>query len=132
MDSISYFWSFFKMMAALAVVLALMVGAMHLIKKYVYHAPAAANRNSMIQIISTCRLDPKISFLLIEVMGQVLLVGVSNQEMSLLTAINDPAALEKIRDRPRDERKRVPSDLLDRYKSVFRNHGCMQKDGESR
>jgi flagellar biogenesis protein FliO len=37
----------------------------------------------MIDILSTRHLGPKNSFLLVEVLGQVLLVGVSAQEMSL-------------------------------------------------
>ena len=59
MDSVSFFWSFFKMLAALAIVIALMIIAMYFIKKYFFHSLPEMNGSTMINIISTRHLSPK-------------------------------------------------------------------------
>jgi|APIni6443716594_1056825.scaffolds.fasta_scaffold583440_2 flagellar protein FliO/FliZ len=128
MDSISFFWSFFKMLSALALVIAMMIGAMVLIKKFFYQSPSAANGNAMIDIISTCHLGPKNSFMLIEVLGQVLLVGVSNHEMSVLATITQPEAIDKLRNLRLHKGFSAASDPFSRYRSLFRNLGRMRKD----
>ena len=128
MDSISFFWSFFKMLSSLAVVIAMMIAAMYVIKKYFYQSPSAANGNAMIDIISTCHLGPKNSFMLIEVLGQVLLVGVSNHDMSVLAAIKDPEALDKLKSLRAHKAFFPVSDPFSRYKSLVRNLGRMRKD----
>jgi flagellar protein FliO/FliZ len=128
MDSISFFWSFFKMLAALAIVIAMMIGAMYVFKKYFYQSPLAADRGSMIHIISSCHVGPKNSILLVEVLGQVLLLGVSEQQMSILTTIMDRESIENLKNSRMNERLLPVSDPFARYKSLLRNIGRMRKD----
>ena len=128
MDSISFFWSFFKMIAALAVVIAMMIGAMYVLKKYFYQSPLTADRSSMINVISSCCLGPKNSILLVEVLGQFLLLGVSEHQMSILTTIIDPDSIENLKNSRMKERLFPVSDPFSRYKSLFRNIGRMRKD----
>ena len=128
MDSISFFWSFFKMIAALAVVIAMMIGAMYALKKYFYQSPVTADRSAMIHVISSCHLGPKNSILLVEVLGQFLLLGVSEQQMSILTTIMDPEAIENLKNSRMKERLFPVSDPFSRYKSLFRNIFRMRKD----
>jgi flagellar protein FliO/FliZ len=127
LDSISFFWSFFKMLAALAIVIALMIGAMFLLKKYFYQSTAASNGNSMIRVISTCHLGPKNSILLADVVGQVILLGVSNHQMSILGTITDPEALENLRNLRLLDKSRPTSDVLSSYKSLLRNISQLRK-----
>lgn len=127
MDTISFFWSFFKMLTALAVVIALMIMAMYLLKKYFYQPSAAVNGNSMIHIISTCHLSPKNSILLVDVLGQVMLLGVSNHQMSILGTITDPVAMENVKNFHLTKKSLPTSDTLSRYKSLLRNIGQMRK-----
>lgn len=115
------------MLAALAIVIALMIGAMFLLKKYFYQSSAAGNGNSMIRVITTCHLGPKNSLLLAEVVGQVLLLGVSNHQMSILGTITDPEALENLRNLRLTDKSRPTSDVLSSYKSLFRNISQMRK-----
>jgi flagellar protein FliO/FliZ len=129
MDSVSFFWSFFKMLASLALVIALMIAAMWVLKKYFYQAPAISSGNAMIDILSTRHLGPKNSFLLVEVLGQVLLVGVSAQEMSLLATITDPEALARLKAQRLSPRPSPPPDPLGRYKSLLKSLGRGRKDG---
>ena len=116
------------MLAALAIVIAMMIGAMYLMKKYFYQSTIAANGNATINIISTCHLGPKSSILLVEVLGQVILLGVSNNQMSMLKTIDDPAAMENLKNIHIKEAMTTMSDPFSRYKSLFRNFGLMRKN----
>lgn len=115
------------MLTALAVVIALMIMAMYLLKKYFYQPSAAVNGNSMIHIISTCHLSPKNSILLVDVLGQVMLLGVSNHQMSILGTITDPVAMENLKNFHLTKKSLPTSDTLSRYKSLLRNIGQMRK-----
>jgi flagellar protein FliO/FliZ len=127
-DSISFFWSFFKMLAALAVVIALMIVAMYFMKKYFFHSLPDVNGSALINVISTRHLSPKNSLMLVEVLGQVILLGVSNQQMSMLSTISDPDAMEKIKIARLKDGLFSAADPLSRYKSLFRNIGRLRKD----
>jgi flagellar protein FliO/FliZ len=115
------------MLAALAIVIAMMIGAMYLLKKYFYQSPAAINGNTMIRIISTAYLSPKNSILLVEVLGQVMLLGLSNHQMSILGTITDHEALENLKNLRLIQKSSPVSDTLSRYKSLFRNISRMRK-----
>lgn len=128
MDSISFFWSFVKMLAALAVVIALMIVAMYFMKKYFFHSLPDVKGSALINIISTRHLGPKTSIMLVEVLGQVIVLGVSNQQMSLLSTINDPDAMENIKIARLKDGLFSTADPLSRYKSLFRNFGRLRKD----
>jgi flagellar protein FliO/FliZ len=128
LDSINFFWSFFKMLASLAIVIAMMIGAMYLMKKYFYQSPVATGGSAMIHIVSACHLGPKNSILLVEVLGQVILLGVSNNQMSILTTINDPGAMENLKNIRLKEGLLPVSDPFTRCKSLFHNFSLIKKD----
>lgn len=116
------------MLAALAVVIAMMIGAMYVIKKYFYQSPAAAGGSAMIHVISSCYLGPKSSILLVEILGQAMLLGVTDHQMSILATITDPEALEKLKDIRLKERLLPVSDPFSRYKSLLQNFSRTRKD----
>jgi flagellar protein FliO/FliZ len=127
LDSVSFVWSFFKMLAALAIVIAMMIGIAHALRKYFYRSPEAMNGNQTIDIVSTRYLGPKNSILLVDVLGQVMLLGVSNNQISTLGTISDPKALERLNNlRPR-QRTLPISESFQRYGSLLRNIGQMRK-----
>jgi flagellar biosynthetic protein FliO len=128
MDSISYFWSFVKMLASLAVVIGLMIGAMLLLKKYFYQAPSIAQGTGVINIISTRPLSPKNSIMLIEVLGKLILVSFSGQQMSTLTTIEDPGAIEKLKNLQLKESVTPQPNPIGQVKSLLRNVVGTRKD----
>lgn len=115
------------MLAALAIVIALMIGAMYLLKKYFYKPSSTINGSAMIRIISTCHLNPKNSILLVDVLGQVMLLGISNHQMSILGTITDPEALENVRNLHLSQKTLPVPDTLARYKSLLWNISQMRK-----
>jgi flagellar biosynthetic protein FliO len=109
------------MLAALAIVIAMMIGAAYVLKKYFYRTPETINGNETINILSTRYLDPKNSILLVDVLGQIMLLGVSTNQISPLGTISDPEALENLNNL-RLQPKILPiSESFLNYNSLFRN-----------
>lgn len=115
------------MLAALAIVIALMIGAAYMVKKFFYRSPETIAGNHMIDILSTRYLGPKNSILLVDVLGQVMLLGVSTNQISALGTISDSKALENLNNL-RIKHKALPiSGSFLHYKSLLRNIGQARK-----
>jgi len=97
MDNISLLSSFMKMIFALAIVLGLLIGVMYFIKKFMQHSAPSADNQSLINILSSRYLGPKSSIILVEVMEQVIVVGITGQQMTPLARIDDPLSIAKIK-----------------------------------
>lgn len=128
MESVSFVWSFFKMIAALAIVIAMMIGTAYVLKKYFYRSPETISGNPMIDILSTRYLGPKSSLLLVDILGQVMLLGVSTNQISALGTITDPEALENLKNIHLHPKSLPVSESFLRYKSLLRNLGQVKKD----
>lgn len=94
---ISLVGSFLKMIFALAVVLGLLIGAMYFVRMFMQQTGPASDNQALIKVISSKYLGPKNRIILIEVLEQVLVVGISNQQMTTLAQIDDPLAVAKIK-----------------------------------
>jgi len=101
--------SFIKMLFALAVVLGLMIGSAYLLKKIISHTPAGIDNGNAINILMTRYLGPKHSIMMVEVLGQMLVVGVSSGQMTLLTQITDPALIERMHTIQKAQTLGIPS-----------------------
>ncbi len=94
---ISLISSFLKMIFALAIVLGLLIGVMYFVKMFMQQKVAVSDGSSPINIISTKYLGPKNRIVLVEVLDQLLVVGISDQQMTTLSCIEDPLAIAKIK-----------------------------------
>jgi len=101
--------SFIKMLFALAVVLGLMIASAYLLKRIISHTPAGIDNGNAINILTTRYLGPKHSIMMIEVLGQMLVVGVSSGQMTLLTQITDPALIERMYNQQKSQSMGMPS-----------------------
>lgn len=88
--------SFIKMLFALAVVLGLMIASAYLLKRIISHTPAGIDNGNAINILMTRYLGPKQSIMMIEVLDQMLVVGVSSGQITLLTQVTDPVLIERM------------------------------------
>jgi flagellar biosynthetic protein FliO len=134
MNEIAFFPSFLKILFALATVLGLMVGAMYLMRRYMNH-PSSGNRDgSSIQVLSTRYIGPKCSILLVDVLGKGIVLGLSNGQMTLLTALDDGPALEKMRTIRQNEPASPydVTDFLKRYTNKIKMLNGVQKGGRER
>jgi flagellar biosynthetic protein FliO len=97
MSSLDFLASLLKMISALAVVLGVMLAGLWAVRRFMSKTGAKVDDGQMIRVLSTRYLGPKSSILLLDVLGSVIVVGVSGAQMTLLTAITDEDSLERLR-----------------------------------
>jgi flagellar biosynthetic protein FliO len=85
-------WVLVKTLFSLVAVLGLMIGVVFLLKKFVYGSGAPSSAQVEIKVIGSRSLSPKKSISVVRVMGKVLVVGLSEQGMSLLTELDSEEA----------------------------------------
>lgn len=86
-----------KMLAALALVLAVLVGLYWLIRRFLPgQAPGLAGGGGL-RLIGRLPLGPKRGLALVEVAGRVLVLGLGEQNISLLASIDDPDQVAQLK-----------------------------------
>jgi flagellar biosynthetic protein FliO len=132
MNEIAFFPSLLKMLFALAVVIGLMAVTMHVLRKYL-NPPSVSRGGSLIQIISTRYIGPKCSVMLVEVLGTVIVLGLANGQMTVLTTLSDSQVLEIMKAvRENEPLKPVFADRLKRYTDKIRTMTHEEKVGQKR
>ncbi|MFH0810802.1 MAG: flagellar biosynthetic protein FliO [Pseudomonadota bacterium] len=76
----------FKMLAALAICLGLLIGGAHLLRRF--KLVDAVRGDAAIKILSSRSLGPKRCISLVEVGGELLVIGVADGGVSLLTKLS--------------------------------------------
>ena len=84
------------MVTTLSLVLGLIFLLFFGFKKYVLKNTAFGG-GKLVQVLSTNFLAPKKNIALVEVAGEILVLGVSDQNISLLTSICEPDRIEEIK-----------------------------------
>ena len=85
-----------RMVTTLSLVLGLIFLLFFGFKKYVLKNTAFGG-GKLVQVLSTNFLAPKKNIALVEVAGEILVLGVSDQNVSLLTSIREPERIEEIK-----------------------------------
>ena len=85
-----------KMAGALIVVLVLMGGAAALVKRYL-GGPGGIGGAPALRIVGGLRLGPGKSVILVELAGEVLVLGATQKDLTLLTKVDDPHRIEQLR-----------------------------------
>jgi flagellar biosynthetic protein FliO len=99
-----------KMASTLGLVLGLMFVIFHLFKKFGLKNSVFGGEGSPIKVLSTGFLAPRKSIALVEVVGDVLVIGISNDQISLLGNVQDPEKIEQIKNTLHKKgRKRKPA-----------------------
>ncbi len=86
-----------KMLSMLAVVLGIMFLLFFGFKKYVLKNTLFGGGEKLVTILGSGFLGPKKNIVLVEVVGEVLVLGMSQDNISLLTNITDPERIEEIK-----------------------------------
>jgi flagellar biogenesis protein FliO len=95
-EPVSLLSSGLRMVTTLSLVLGLIFLLFFGFKKYVLKNTAFGG-GKLVQVLSTNFLAPKKNIALVEVAGEILVLGVSDQNISLLTSIREPARIEEIK-----------------------------------
>jgi flagellar protein FliO/FliZ len=128
MNSLDLFPSFLKMISALAVTLGIMLITIYVLKKAMKRTGGI--NDGLIKILCTQYLGPKNSIMLIEVLGDILVIGISSNQISLLTKIADRNSLEQLKSIQGQRVKNPPfSDYLMLCKTkLFRHRHFVKMD----
>ena len=85
-----------QMLTALAIVLGGLLVVFYLLKRFL-RRDAGGPGNPMIRVIASQYIGVKKNIALVEVPGTVLVLGISNDNISLLTKIEDQSVMDAIR-----------------------------------
>ncbi len=92
-------WILLKTLLSLAAVLALMVGVVFVLKKYVYRGTPRGAQDVEVEILGQRALHPKRSIIVVRVLGTVFVVGMSEQGMQTIGTIDNEESLASLADR---------------------------------
>ena len=88
--------SLFKMIASLGIVLGGLLLTLWLVKRFVQSRSGQVN-GQLIKVLASSTIGLKKNISLVEVPGQVLVLGMTGDRISLLSKIEDPESIRKIR-----------------------------------
>ncbi len=121
MSTLDFFVSILKMLSALAVVIGIMLATVWVIRKFMGRTGQDAAEGQAIRILSTRSLGPKSNLMLIDVLGQTILIGVTAGQISMITAVTDEDALDRLQALQADDRaNRSVLDPIALYKKKLR------------
>ena len=87
----------FQMLTALGIVLGGLLFVFYFMKRYIKRDAAGRSRQ-LIKVIANQYIGVKKTIALVEVPGSILVVGVSNDKISMLTKIEDKAIIEALQE----------------------------------
>ncbi|MFQ5716337.1 MAG: flagellar biosynthetic protein FliO [Nitrospinales bacterium] len=86
-----------KTFSMLAVILGLIFLLFYLFKKFVYKNGLLGGDAKLVKVLGTGMLAPRKNIALVEVAGEILVLGISNDQITLLSTIRDEEKIERIK-----------------------------------
>jgi len=97
MGTFDFIASLVKMISALAVVLGVMLAGLWAVRKFMKKTGAGVDDERKIRVLNTRYLGPKSSIMHLDVLGSVIVIGVTGSQISMLTTITDEESLESLK-----------------------------------
>ena len=116
--------STFQMLMALGIVLGGLLVVFYFVKRYLKRDGSGSNAQ-MIRVIASQYIGIKKNIALVKVPGTILVVGISNDRISLLSKIEDKAILESIE----QETPGVTPSFADHLQRLTKRFKSGQNDG---
>ncbi len=88
LDTSSPIWAILKMLSALVLVIAALYGGLYLLKKMMTNRRFAASQDAALEVLESAYVGPKKMLSLVRVGKKAVLVGVTDQQISLLTELD--------------------------------------------
>ena len=108
-----------KMLSALGIVLGGMFVLFYFMKRYLKRN-AIGSTEKLIKVLASSYIGVKKSIALVEVPGAVLVVGITHDNISLLSKIEDKDTLDKFKVQGVDQTQTTFSDQLQKLSSRFK------------
>lgn len=111
-----------KMIAALGIVLAGIMAVLYFIKR-ISQGRITGSGHRLIKLIDTNYIGDKKNITMVEVAGEILVLGISSDHIRLLSKIDNPEAVKRINDRMEVVSDATFMDHLQKLTSKFRKSG---------
>ncbi|GJL51426.1 MAG: hypothetical protein NPIRA01_26530 [Nitrospirales bacterium] len=85
-----------KMAGALAVVITLLLGGMYFLKRVMGESPGHLSK-SMLRLLGGLRLGQGKAIMLVEVAGEILVLGTTTRDLTLLSRVTNKDQIEQLR-----------------------------------
>ncbi len=121
----SFFSALLKMLFALAVVLGLLIGTVYFLKRFMTPM-GGGDEGQAIRILASRSLGPKSSILVVDILGKVVALGVTGAQISVITELDDPSALDRLKSRGGAPASPLPV-TLDRYSRLLKSFASSRK-----
>ena len=95
----TFFSSSIKVVTALMIVLSLILVTYYFVKKYLLKDGSLLGMDKQVKVISTSYIAPKKNITLVEVAGEILVLGVTAANINLLTKIENKDAAKRIKEK---------------------------------
>jgi len=93
-----------------------MLAGLWAVRKLMKKTGTGVDDGQKIRVLSTRYLGPKSSIMLLDVLGRVIVVGVTGTQISMLTTITDEESLERLRSSRGGENSQPFLDQITLYK----------------
>ena len=108
-----------KMLGSLGIILAILIALVYFAKK-VLKRQSIGSKGNLIRVLANCYVGVKKNITMVEVPGAVLVLGVTNNNIALLTAIENEELLEEIRQSGGKKTTATFSEHLKKVSSSFK------------
>ncbi|MBI5183075.1 MAG: flagellar biosynthetic protein FliO [Nitrospinae bacterium] len=86
-----------KMIVSLIIVLSLILIIYYLVKRFLLKDNGLIGNNRLIKVISTSFIGPKKAITLVEVANEILVLGISNNNISMLTRLENKGTIDSLK-----------------------------------
>jgi flagellar biogenesis protein FliO len=117
---VSYF-QIIKTLFALVLVIFVILGSLYVIKIMMRRGVGSSGDGGLVQVLATSFVGPKKAITIVKVAGEHLVLGITNSEISFLSKIESPEAIQQI------ESHKVAGGMP--FKKILEKFGVMAKKG---
>jgi flagellar protein FliO/FliZ len=119
-DSGSPLWAIVKLLSALAIVIAALYGGLYLLKRMMTTRRMTSTRQAALEVIESAYVGPKKTVSLVRVGNKAVLVGVTDQQISLLTELSPTEIADLLAQTPQTKSAETFAHMFKRTTDKFR------------
>jgi len=128
----SYVYQMAKMLLALAIVLVIFGGGAYFFKRYVFGRGRGLGRfggpEAQVKVLSRNFIESRKNIAIVDVAGEVLVLGITQTTITFLTKLEDPEAIEAVRSSGR----RASRSFVDIFQEKLGKKNTKQKTKNSK
>lgn len=118
-----------KTFSILFIILAVILMIFYLIKRFWPKGSGFMGSNRWIRVIAATYIAPKKMVSLVEVAGEVIVLGLTSDHITMLTKVTNEQMIHHLKES--QEKKTTGSPFYQQFRSLINRYGCEREKGES-